>query len=284
MSIVITGATGHLGSLTIDALLQRGVAADDIVAAGRDAERLRPYTTRGVSTAQIDFDDVDSLTAAFDGAERVLLVSGTDVGSRVPQHRNVIDAATKTGVSLLAYTSAPRADATRLLLAADHRGTEEALRESDLPHVLLRNSWYYENYTGQFASYRQQGRIVGAAGDGLISGAARADYAEAAAAVLSSPGHEGAVYELGGDEPFTMSDLADELSRQTGETIPYENVSVEEYEAILVGVGLPAELAAIYADIDRGVAAGELLVETGDLRRLVGRPLVPLSDAVAAAL
>lgn len=284
MSIAVTGATGHLGALAIQALLDRGVEPGDIVAAGRNRDRLARFEDRGTRTAPIDFDDVESLTAAFTGVEKLLLVSGSEVGRRTTQHQNAVDAARAAGVELIVYTSAPHADTSSLQLAAEHLATEKVLQASGVPFVVLRNGWYLENYTGQIPQFLQLGRIVGAAGDGRISAAARADFAEAAAVVLVTPGHEGAIYELGGDEPFTMSELAAELSRQTGQAIPYENLSVDAYTQVLIGAGLPEPVAAMLADNDRAIAAGELFIDTGDLHRLIGHPPSPLPQAITAAL
>ncbi|WP_052668681.1 SDR family oxidoreductase [Nitriliruptor alkaliphilus] len=284
MSIVITGATGNLGRLVIRALLDRGVEARSIVAAGRDPERLDAAAELGVRTAPIDYADAASLRAAFEGADRVLLISGSEVGQRVPQHRNAITAAVEAGVAQLAYTSILRADSSSLMLAEEHLATEEILRDSGLPFVLLRNGWYLENYTEQIPVYLQVGGVAGSAGDGRISGAARADFAEAAAAVLTGEGHDGAVYELGGDRAFTMAQVAAEVAEQTGTPLTYQDLPVEAYAEVLEGAGLPPELAAVLADGDRGVAADELYVDTGDLSRLIGRPTTPLADAVAAAL
>jgi len=282
MSIVVTGATGHLGRLVVEALLARGVPAQEIVATGRRVETLADLTNRGVVVRRADYTDPASLRAAFDGAEKLLLVSGSEVGQRVAQHENAIAAAKDAGVRLIAYTSIPKADTSTLRLAQEHRATEQALAASGIPFVLLRNSWYLENYTPQLPVYLEHG-IVGAAGSGRVSAATRADYAEAAAAVLSTEGHEGAVYELGG-APFSMDDLAAAVSAATGRTVTYTDVPVEQYQQILVGAGVPEAAAAVFADGDRGLAEGELLVEGSDLEKLIGRTPTSLADALAAAV
>jgi len=284
MTILVTGATGHLGGLTVEALLARGVPADQITAGGRGVERLAGLAERGVRTVHLDYSDGASIGAAVEGADKVLIVSGNEFGQRVAQHVAVATAAAKAGAGLVAYTSAPYADTTTLQLAAEHRATEAAIAEIDVPHTFLRNSWYFENYTAQIPAYLAQGAVVGAAGDGRISGAARSEYAEAAAAVLAGDGHEGKVYELGGDDAFTLADLAASISRHSGKQIGYRNVSVAELTGILEGAGLPAPIAGIMADTDRGITEGALLVTSGDLSRLIGHPTSSLDDAVAAAL
>jgi NAD(P)H dehydrogenase (quinone) len=284
MSIVVTGATGNLGGLAVDALLRRGAEPDSVIAVGRNTERLELRAERGVRTVAIDYQDRDSLQSAFEGAEKLLLVSGSDIGQRVEQHRNVVESAARAGVELLVYTSILRADSATQLLAGEHQATEELLSSSGIPHVLLRNGWYFENYTSQIPSYLENGAIVGAAGEGRISGASREDYAEAAAAVLTSSDQAGAVYELGGDQAFTMAELAAELSRQTRRDIAYRNLGVDDYAELLASFGLPEPAARTYADGDRAVADGELYVETGDLSRLIGRSTTPLSEAISAAL
>jgi NAD(P)H dehydrogenase (quinone) len=284
MSIVVTGATGNLGGLAVDALLRRGAEPDSVIAVGRNTERLELRAERGVRTVAIDYQDRDSLQSAFEGAEKLLLVSGSDIGQRVEQHRNVVESAARAGVELLVYTSILRADSATQLLAGEHQATEELLSSSGIPHVLLRNGWYFENYTSQIPSYLENGAIVGAAGEGRISGASREDYAEAAAAVLTNSDQAGAVYELGGDRAFTMAELAAELSRQTRRDIAYRNLGVDDYAELLASFGLPEPAARTYADGDRAVADGELYVETGDLSRLIGRSTTPLSEAISAAL
>jgi NAD(P)H dehydrogenase (quinone) len=282
--IVVTGATGKLGRLVIEALIRRGIDPSQIVAAGRSAERLDELASRGLRVAKIDYADPESLRSAFAGADQVLLVSGPELGQRVRLHGNAIDAARSAGVGRLAYTSIAHAESSSLLLAQEHRGTEELLAASGLPYVLLRNSWYVELYTEPLATTLANGVIVGSAGDGEVSAATRADYAEAAAAVLAAGGRESATYELGGDEAFTLPEVAAEITVQSGTTVAYKDLPTADYQQALVGFGLPAELAAVLADADRGLAAGDLRVDTGDLSRLIGRPTTTLAEAVAVGL
>ncbi|MEV7575154.1 SDR family oxidoreductase [Pseudarthrobacter sp. NPDC089323] len=283
MSIVVTGATGQLGRHVIEALLERNVPAQDIVAAGRSIDKLADFAEQGVQVRRMDYADTASVAAALQGARRVLLVSGSEVGQRVEQHRTVIEAAKAEGVELLAYTSIANADTTGMLLAAEHKETEAILRGSGVPFVLLRNGWYLENYTGQLPGTLAQGGLAGAAGSGRVSGASRADYAHAAAAVLVADGQAGKVYELGGDEAFTMADLAAEITAATGKETSYNNLPAEDYAGLLAGAGVPAAFAEILADSDLGIARGDLLVSTGDLRKLIGRPTTSLAEAVRSA-
>jgi len=283
MTIVITGATGQLGRLVVEALLDHGVPAAGIVAAGRNLAKLADLAERGVQVRPIDYNDPASLRQAFAGAEKVLLISGSEAGQRIAQHQNAIDAAKEAGVELIAYTSIANAGDTRMQLAAEHQATEKALHESGLPFTLLRNSWYLENYTEQLGTYLQHGAVLGSAGEGRVSAATRADYARAAAAVLLKENQAGQVYELGGDEPFTLAELAEELSAATGRAVEYQDLPVEQYTAVLTQVGLPEPVAAILADSDLGIARGELLVTSGDLSALIGRPATPMREAVRAA-
>lgn len=283
MSIVITGATGQLGRHVVEALLELNVPAGEIVAAGRSVEKLAGFAGRGVQVRAMDYVDASSVTAALKGARKVLLISGSEVGQRVEQHRTVIEAAKAEGVELLAYTSIANADSTGMKLAAEHQATEAILRESGVPFVLLRNGWYLENYTDQLPGTLAQGALAGSARNGQVSGAARADYAHAAAAVLVAEGQAGNVYELGGDEAFSMADLAAEISAATGKTITYNDLPPQEYAGLLTGAGVPEAFAEILADSDLGIARGDLLVSSGDLRRLIGRPATSLAEAVRTA-
>ncbi len=279
MSLVITGATGQLGRLVVDALLAKGVAADRIVALGRDDERLAKLAALGVTTRKVDYSDAGAVADALTDAERVLLISGSEVGQRLAQHQNVIDAA--KGVELLAYTSVAHADSSRIELAAEHRATEEAIVAAGLPHAFLRNSWYIENYSAQLATYTEHGTILGAAGDGRVSAATRADFAEAAAAVLLLE-QPRTVYELGGAS-FSLKELADTVSEVTGTQVSYADVPSDELVNVLVGAGLPEPYAALLADADLGLGRGELEVEPTDLEELLGRPATALVDALRAA-
>ena len=285
MSVVVTGATGQLGRLTVEALLRRGVPASDIVATGRDVTGIKDLAERGVVVRRADFTDPDSLATAFAGADKLLLISASiPVDERVANHRRAIDAALAAGVSLVAYTSTLQADTAATIIGATHRATEEYLRERRVPSALLRNGWYLENYTAQLPGILQNGAVIGAAGQGRVSAASRADYAEAAAVVLSTEGHVGAVYELGGDEAFTLAELAAAISAAAGKQITYTDLPAQELARVLAGAGLPAELAEVLADADLGLSRGELFTSSDDLRRLIGRPTTPLADAVADAL
>jgi NAD(P)H dehydrogenase (quinone) len=284
MSIVVTGATGHLGHLAVEALLERGVPAVEITATVRNIDALADLATRGVTIRHANYSDPVSLKNAFADADRILLVSSSEVGQRVPQHRNVVDVVREIGVSLLAYTSIPNAEHNQVLLAAEHKATEGYIRDSGLPYVFLRNCWYIENYTAQLPAVLQYGVVLGAAGEGRVSAAPRADYAAAAAVVLTEDGHAGRIYELGGDDAFTMTEYAAEVSRQVGKPIAYHDLPVQEYADTLAKFGVPEPMAGVLADADAGVARGELLVTTGDLSHLIGCPTTALSTAIAAAL
>ncbi|WP_434995486.1 SDR family oxidoreductase [Arthrobacter sp. Ld5] len=283
MSIVITGATGQLGRHVIEALLERGVPAQDIVAAGRSVEKIADLGERGVRVRRMDYADAASVAEALKGARKVLLISGSEVGQRVEQHRRVIEAAKAEGIELVAYTSIANADTSGMELATEHQATEAILQESGVPFVVLRNGWYLENYTDQLPGTLAQGAIAGSAGDGRVSAASRLDYAHAAAAVLVAEGQAGRVYELGGDEPFTMAELATEISTVAGRTIAYRDLPAREYTDLLVGVGVPQAFAEVLADSDLGIARGDLLVSSGDLRTLIGRPTTTLAEAVRSA-
>lgn len=281
MTIVVTGATGHLGRLTVDSLLARGVAASDIRALGRSAERLAPLAAQGVETAVIDFEQPETLTAAFAGADAVLLVSGSEVGKRVPQHRNAIEAAEAAGVGRLVYTSAPHATDGGLVLAPEHKATEELLAASSLPVTVLRNNWYTENYTGLIDQAAATGEIVGSAGDGRVASASRKDYAEAAAVVLTTDGHEGAVYELSGDVAWTFDELATAVGTLVGREVVYRSVTPEEHTSILTGAGLDEGTAGFVVALDGNIRDGELADATSTLAELIGRPTTPLAQGLA---
>ncbi|NHZ47706.1 SDR family oxidoreductase [Nitratidesulfovibrio liaohensis] len=281
--IAVTGASGQLGRLVMEGLLAR-VPAENIVAAVRNPAKVADLAARGVVVRAADYAKPETLDAAFAGVDRLLLISSSEVGGRVPQHRNVIAAAKRAGVRLVVYTSILHADVTPLGLGAEHRETEALLRASGLPHVLLRNGWYTENYLASLPAALQHGAFAGSAGDGRIASAARADYAAAAVAVLTGEGHAGKVYELAGDTSYALAELAVEVSRQTGRRIGYTNLSQAEYRAMLVGVGLPEPIADLLADSDAGAARGGLFDEGHQLSALIGRPTTPLAVMVEAAL
>ena len=280
--ILVTGASGQLGRLVIDSLLEK-TAASKVIAAVRNPDSVKELAEKGVNVRQADYTDPDSLASAMQGVDKVLLISSSEVGQRVAQHQNVINAAKQANVSLIAYTSILKADTSPLLLAQEHVATENLLAESGVPYVLLRNGWYSENYTMSVAAALEYG-VVGCAGDGKLSTATRADYAEAAATVLLQDGQAGKVYELAGDNAFTLSEYAEAISKVTGKTVSYQNVPEAEYTKILVGVGLPEGFAAVLADSEAGAAKGGLFSDSKALSILIGRPTTSIEDSIKAAL
>lgn len=281
MTLAITGATGQLGRLVVADLKTR-VPAAEIVALARTPAKAADL---GVEVRAFDYgSDVATLAAALAGVDKLLLISGSEVGQRTAQHRKAIEAAKAAGVREIVYTSLLHADTSPLGLAREHVETEALLKASGIPHVILRNGWYSENYAGSIAAAVQHGALIGAAGAGRISAAARKDYATAASVVLSSEGHAGKVYELAGDQAFTLSDLAAEISAQTGQDVPYKNLSEGDYAAALAGAGVPADFAAMIAGWDVGTANGALFSDDKALSTLIGRPTTPLGQIVKAAL
>lgn len=281
--IVVTGATGQLGRLVIQNLLKT-VPAAQIVAAVRSPQKAADLAALGVQVREADYTKPATLAAAFAGADKLLLVSSSEIGQRAAQHRAAIDAARAAGVKLVAYTSILRAPTSTLALAAEHVETEAMLRASGLPHVLLRNGWYTENYTGSVPAALAHGAVIGSAGAGRIAAAARADYAAAAAAVLLKDGQAGKVYELAGDSAFTLAALAAEIARQSGKPVAYQDLPEAAYKAALVGFGLPEGFAALLAQSDVAASQGALFDDGHQLGALIGRPTTPLADSVAAAL
>lgn len=281
--IAITGATGQLGQNTVEALLKI-VPASQIVAIVRNPAKAEALTKQGVVVRQADYGDRAALTTALEGVEKLLLISSSEVGQRAAQHRNVIDAAVAAGVKFIAYTSLLHADKSPLGLADEHVATEKALADSGIPYALLRNGWYTENYLASAPPAIEHGVFIGAAGDGKIAAATRADYAAAAATVIAQDGHAGNVYELAGDSAWTLSELAAELSKQSGKPVTYQNLSEADFAAALKGVGLPAGLADMLADSDTGASKGGLFDDSHTLSKLIGRATTPLAESVKSLL
>ncbi|AHH21884.1 NmrA family protein [Nocardia nova SH22a] len=282
MTVAVTGASGQLGRLAVEALSNRN--AGPVVAIVRDPGKVRDLAERGAEVRQASYDDPQALERALQGVDRVLLVSGNEFGKRVEQHGNVVRAAERAGVELLAYTSIPRAEQNPMILAQEHRGTEEVVSKSAVPHVILRNSWYWENYLNGVEATLESGVLYGAAGDGLVAGAARADYAEAAAVVLTTDGHAGQVYELGGDEHLTLTDVAQAISAASGKQVRYLDLPQDELAAGLEKAGVPGDFAQVLADSDAGLRAGWLDVTSGDLQRLIGRASTSAAEVLGKAL
>ena len=278
MTIAITGATGQLGQLVLTALKPR-LPVDQIVALARDPSRVQ-----GVTARAFDYDAPETLVPALRGVDKLLLISGSEVGKREAQHRAVIEAAKIAGVKDIVYTSLLHADRSPLSLAAEHVATEALLAASGIPHTILRNGWYIENYLGALPAALEHGAFIGSAGAGRVSGAPRKDYAEAAAVVLTSESHSGKVYELAGDDAFTLPQLAAEVAAQSGKPVAYQDLPEADYAKALTGFGLPEGLAAAIASWDVGAAQGALYDNSRTLSGLIGRPTTSLADTVKAAL
>lgn len=281
--ILVTAAGGHLGRLTIDALLKL-VPASQIVAGLRDPAKGADLAARGVTVVAADYSKPETLDAAFKGIDRLLLISSNELGQRVAQHRNVIDAAKRAGVKLIAYTSVLRADTSPLSVAKEHLPTEELIRASGIPFALLRNGWYTENYTASIPAALAHNALISSAGDGRIAAASRADYAAAAAAVLAGEGHAGKIYELAGNEAFTLEQFAAEITKQSGKTVAYVRLPEADFKAALLGAGLPPELAELIATSDTAAANGALFDDSRTLGKLIGRPTTPFATTIAEAL
>jgi NAD(P)H dehydrogenase (quinone) len=280
MTIAITGATGQLGRLVIQDLIP-AVGAGKIVALARSPEKAADL---GVAVRAADYDQPETLRAALTDIDTVLLISGSEIGKRTPQHAAVIKAAQDSGVKHIVYTSILNADTSTLGLAHEHRETEALIKDSGIAYTILRNGWYTENYTASLPGALQAGAVMGSAGEGRISAATRADYAAAAAAVLAGSGFENKTLELAGDTAFTLTDLAAEVSRQTGKTIPYANMPPAEFAKVLASFGLPEGLATMLAEGEVEISKGVLFHEGTELSDLIGRPTTPLADSVTAAL
>lgn len=280
MTVVVTGATGHLGRLIVEGLLDAGV---DVVAGGRRTETITDLADRGARVVPLDYDRPETLAAALAGADTLMLVSGSEVGRRVAQHGAAVDAARAAGVRRVVYTSIAHADTTDLVLAPEHRATEELLAASGLVTTVLRNNWYTENYVPVLQQAAATGEIVGSVGGGRVASATRADLAAGAVAVLTGTGHDDRTYELTGDHAWTHDELAAAASHVLGRTVVYRDVSADEHRAALLAAGLDEGTAGFVVALDQGIAAGALADATDTLRTLLGRPTTPLVDALTAA-
>ena len=278
MRIAVTGATGHLGGLVIENLLAKGIKASDIVAIVRSEEKAKKLGEQGINIAVAAYEDEVALAAALQGVDRLVFISASEVGKRVDQHANIISAANIAGVSFIAYTSLLNLDSSELFLAPEHQATEKMLADSGIDHVLLRNGWYWENFASALDTGRSMGKFFSAAGEAKVSGAARKDYAVAAAAVVTSEGHAGKTYELAGAPALSYPEISAQVGEVLGKHVEYVDLSVEDYEKSLVEAGLPADFAAGLAGADLVIEQGALLSESTDLQDLIGRPSSSVVD------
>lgn len=280
MKTAITGATGQLGRLVVENLKRR-IPVENLVALVRSPEKA---SALGIEARAFDYEKPESLTEPLQDIDHLLLISSNEIGKRGQQHENVINAAKQAGVKWIVYTSLLHADKSSLSLAEEHKATEDALQASEIAYTILRNGWYTENYTDSVPGAVKAGVLIGSAGEGKISSATREDFAEAAAVVLTSQNQEGKVYELAGDDYFTLKDLATEISYQTGKEIPYTNVPENEYAEMLKSFGLPEGIAKVIASFDTGAANNDLFDDSKQLSRLIGRPTTPLPQTVKEVL
>lgn len=281
--IAITGATGQLGQLVIQNLLKT-VPASQIVAIVRNPAKATALRQKGVNIREANYADQPALTKALQGVDKLLLISSSEVGQRTPQHRNIINAAKAAGVKFIAYTSLLHADKGLLSLADEHIATEKMLAECAIPYTLLRNGWYIENYLASVPAALEHGVFIGAAGNSKIAAAPRADYAQAAARVISEEGHAGKVYELAADNGWTLSELVAEVSQQSGKKVTYQNLSEPEFAQALISAGLPAEVAEMVAKFDSGAAKGGLFDDSHTLSKLLGHPTTPLAESIKTVI
>jgi NAD(P)H dehydrogenase (quinone) len=282
--IAVTGVTGHLGRLVVTGLLDAGIPAADVVAVVRTPEKAADLADRGVQVRQADYTDAAALATALQGVDRLLLVSGSEVGQRVAQHANVLQAAKANGVGLVVYTSAPKADDTPLPLAPEHIATERLIADFGIPAVVLRNNWYFENYDQQITQAAETGTLTGSAGQGRIAAATRADFAAATVAVLTAEQPTPGIVELGGDEAWTLAELAAAVAAETGRDVTYRNLTPEEHIRTLVEVGLPEGTAQFVAGLDQAIAQGALETGSRALSELTGRPTTTLAEHVHTVL
>jgi NAD(P)H dehydrogenase (quinone) len=283
MLLAVTGATGQLGRLVVESLLERGTPAGDIVAIGRDASKTADLEARGVQVRIADYTKPETLAAALEGVDRLLLISGSAVGQRVKQHANVLKAAADAGVGFVAYTSAPKADTTDLALAPEHKATEQLIRDSGIPFAFLRNNWYTENYFQVLEQAQYTGLVIASLGDGKVASASRRDFAEAAAVVLAGDGHDGRVYELSGDTAWGYDELTATLSDLLGRPVEYRRVSAKEHRKILTKAGVSMAQAGFVVTLDGNTRDGALADTSGELSALIGRPTTPLRETLAEA-
>ena len=283
MSVVVTGATGQLGRLAVSHLIERGVTPADIVAVGRNAERLAELDATGVRTAVADYSDAAALDAAFADAETLVLISSSEVGQRAAQHGNAIDAAVRAGIRRVVYTSAPHADSSALILAPEHKATEELLQASPLEVTVLRNNWYNENYESSLGQAAQSGSYLASSGQGRVASASRDDYAEAIAAVVTSDVHGGEVYELAGDTAWDGEDFAAAATKVLGRPIIFRSVEPGEHLEILRSAGLDEGTAGFVVALDGNIRDGLLDGPSDVLSGLIGRPTTPLIHTLRKA-
>ncbi|MBF4606532.1 NmrA family NAD(P)-binding protein [Curtobacterium sp. VKM Ac-1393] len=282
MSIIVTAASGHLGRLVVESLIERGAAPGSVVATSRDVGRIADLAASGVRTAVLDYSRPNTIADVIGAGDVVVLISSDAVGQRVAQHAAVIDAAARAGAGRIIYTSVLDASRSTLVLAPEHKATEEAIAASGVPATILRNGWYTENYATALDIARQSGMLVASVGEGRVASASRRDFAEAAAVVALDDTTAGRVFELSGDTAWTHAELASVLTDLIGSPVRYRALSPDEHAEFLRGAGLDEDTVGFLVALDAGIRDDLLAHTSGELRALIGRPTTTLAAGLAA--
>ena len=281
--IVVTGASGKLGKLVLKELLAAGAA--DILATTRTPENLAEFASQGVDVRQADFKNPASLEDAFKGGTRLLLISTTDVGSRVPQHGAAIDAAKAAGVEHVIYTSWPDPQHSVAAVSPDHAATEDLVLKSGLKFTFLGNYLYSETLMFGLPKALETGKLFGAAGDGRAAYVTRQDCAYAAAGVLNNAvRYENKRLGISGPVAYTRSEIAQLASGITGKPLVYVDLPAEDFGKALVGAGMPEGFAKLFVSFELAIKAGELEAVTQDVSEVSGHTPASLSDFLKSAL
>lgn len=283
MKLLVTGATGKFGSKVVETLLKT-IPADQLAVSVRQPEKAKALKEQGVDVRQGNFDEPESLDVAFEGIDRLLIISTDgDNDTRTHQHGNAVAAAKRAGIKFIAYTSIVNAQESTNLFAPTHKATELAIKETGIPYSFLRNNWYFENEIPTIESILFGAPWVTSAGDGKVGWALQEDYAEVAAKVLADEGHEYTTYELAG-KALSQGEVVSVLAELLDKEIAVERVDDETYSQIMKKAGIPDVVLPLLVDIQRSIREGSLDIESDDMEKLIGRPATPINEALTQIL